>query len=430
MIIKIKSENPNFLSILNKNPNTDLGLYLRPLRNGHIIGNCVDENFYEVIFQDTKHSYTNYEDNQIDFKSYCSPEVILNLIRELFSHLVKDVQEVNNTTISWLNKKIGEIDNQSCTIEVENFLIDSGWYKDNEFLLSRYLPNVKVIKTDGFKIYGLSITSENIVQAINTLGVVSFLTAVTNSREFYLEDGQIEKYASILTNVKTVPYFVYYLYIKRCCIRSNKIFDRIVPKLEKCFQQNTGNVVKFTPNDTHKDRMIFVKNHLDMEKPVLNFGCGEFRHEKYFGKNFKSKLISYDTEDYSELHNKVKERFEFDWSFTTDLSTIDKDTEYQLVLSEVIEHIGTPDKSLKEIHRVLDYFNISKIILTTPNKEFNKWYEMDDGELRRDDHVFEFNPEQFKDFCNSIGSGFQHYCIGDIVLEDCVTLGSVLSYEK
>jgi len=430
MIVKIKSDNENLLSILNKNPNTDLGLYLRPLRNGHIIGNCVNENFYEVVFQDTKHSYTNYEDNQIDFKSYCSPEVILNVLRELFAHLIKDIEEVDKTNITWLNSTIGQLDTVPCEIEVENFMITSNWYKDGEFLLSRYLPNVEVIPTEGFKIYRLKIVSQSIVQAINTLGVVSFLTAVTNSRGFYLEDGQIEKYASILTNVKTVPYFVYYLYIKRCCIRSNKIFDKISPKLERKFLENNGNKAIFTINDTHKDRMIFVKSHLDMDKPVINFGCGEFKHEKYFGKNFKSKLISYDIDDYSELFSKVKERFDFDWEFTTDLSTIDTSLEYQLVLSEVIEHIGSPDKVIEDIFNLIDHFKINKIILTTPNKDFNKWYEMEEEEVRRDDHIFEFTSDEFKEFCSKLGSNLNYYCIGDSVNKDCVTLGCVINYEK
>ena len=429
MIIKIKSENQNLLSVLNKNPQTDLGLYIRPLRNGHIIGNCVSENEYEVVFQDTKHSYTSYEDNQIDFKSYCSPEVILNILRELFGHLIKDVQEVNSTKISWLDSTIGEIDNKKCTIFVENFLVTSNWYRDGEFLLSRYMPNVKLIQKNNFGLFSLEIDSENIVQAINTLGIVSFLGAVTNSKEFFIDEGQVEKYANILSNVKTVPYFVYYLFIKRCCIRSTKIFDKISPMLQKKFTENTGLKVKFTPNDTHKDRMIFVKNHLDMNKPVLNFGCGEFQHEKFLGKHFKSVMVSYDIEDYSELHEKLKSRFDFDWQFTNDLAIVDNKQEYQLVLSEVLEHLE-PSTALRDIHRLVDNFNISKLIITTPNKSFNKYYNLEDGEYRREDHLFELNFEEFKDICGKISSKTEFFCIGDMVEDDCVTLGCIINYEK
>ena len=50
MIIYIHSKNPELLSLLNKNPATDLGLYVRENRNGHIIGNVIDEHNYEVCF--------------------------------------------------------------------------------------------------------------------------------------------------------------------------------------------------------------------------------------------------------------------------------------------------------------------------------------------------------------------------------------------
>jgi hypothetical protein len=429
MIIKIKSENKNLLSILNKNPNTDDGLYLRPLRNGHIIGNCVDENTYEVIFHDTKHSYTRYEDNQIDFKSFCSPEVILNILRELFGHLIKDVNEVNLTPINWLDSTIGGIDNTSCNIEVENFLVASNWYRDGEFLLSRYLPNVKLTKNNDFGIFKLSIESENVVQAINTLGIVSFLGAVTNSKEFFIDESQVEKYANILSNVKTVPYFVYYLFIKRCCIRSNKVFDKIVPTLESKFFNNTGSYVSFTPNDTHKDRMIFVKDNLDMNLPVLNFGCGEFQHEKFLGKYFKSTMVSYDIEDFSELHEKYKSRFNFNWCFTNNLDTIDNSLKYQVILSEVFEHLH-PEEAVNTVKDILNKFNVSKLIITTPNKTFNKYYNLEEGEFRRDDHLFELTKEEFLKICDSLNEEFTYYSIGDKVNGDCVTLGCVINYEK
>ena len=89
MQIIIQSENNHLLDILYKNPATDLGLYCKELRNGVLIGNAVSANEYHCLFQDTKNSYLPDEGNPIDFQSYCSPLLALNMATEFFNHLFK-----------------------------------------------------------------------------------------------------------------------------------------------------------------------------------------------------------------------------------------------------------------------------------------------------------------------------------------------------
>lgn len=433
MILRIKSENENLMSILNKNPNTDLGLYLKPLRNGHIVGNVVDKNNYEVVFCDTKFSYTSYEDNSMDFKSFCSPEVILNIIRDIFPQLLKTQDVYYNGTIPWLgDKSFKEVDSVGCEIVVDNFLINSGWYRNGEFLLSRYIPNVIVDENGKERIYKLTIKGDNVYDAFNLLGLVSFLTALTNSNDYYVDNSQVVKYSDVLVNIKNIPYFVYYLFIKRA-VRSSKTFDEIVDKLQQKFSQDNGGIyTKFTPNDTHRDRILYCASHLDFEKPILYFGCGELKHEKYSMKHFKNTVWSYDIEDVTNLHNSIIQNNKIkNWFFTTNLQDIDKDLEYQVVLTEVIEH-NKPTEMLKELKKTLKDFKISKLIITTPDKDFNKNYLLEDNEVRLDDHVFEYTLGEFKNFCEQLSGlqgGIEYHQIGDVVGSNCVTLGSVISYE-
>ena len=124
MIIKLKSDNKYFLDILYKNPNTDKGLYLKELKNGILIGNVIAENEYHCVFLDGKNSYLPEEGNQIDFQSYCSPLLALNMMTEFFNHLYKENEVLNETVISWLEKSYNEIDTEKCTIEVPTFFID------------------------------------------------------------------------------------------------------------------------------------------------------------------------------------------------------------------------------------------------------------------------------------------------------------------
>ena len=96
MILKIKSENPHLLDILNKNPNSNLGLYFSSLKNGTVVGNCVSQYEYEIVFQDgndlddSEYSFNPDKSNMIDFMSYASPRAILNIMTELFNDNLKE----------------------------------------------------------------------------------------------------------------------------------------------------------------------------------------------------------------------------------------------------------------------------------------------------------------------------------------------------
>lgn len=50
------------------------------------------------------------------------------------------------------------------------------------------------------------------------------------------------------------------------------------------------------------------------------------------------------------------------------------------------------------------------IIITTPNREFNKFFNMKAGEFRDLDHKFEFNPEEFEKFVESV-AGNRYDCV-------------------
>lgn len=104
MIIKLKSENKYFLDILYKNPNTDQGLYLKELKDGIVVGNAISANEYDCVFLDSKHSYMPEDGSQIDFQSYCSPLLALNMGSEFFNHLYKEKASLEETVISWLDK--------------------------------------------------------------------------------------------------------------------------------------------------------------------------------------------------------------------------------------------------------------------------------------------------------------------------------------
>jgi 3' terminal RNA ribose 2'-O-methyltransferase Hen1 len=85
---------------------------------------------------------------------------------------------------------------------------------------------------------------------------------------------------------------------------------------------------------------------------------------------------------------------------------------------EVIEHLDIP--RLAAFERVL--FEFAKppvVVLTTPNREYNAHYEnLHDGDLRHDDHRFEWTRKEFRDWAANIAEQFgytvQFSEIGDV----------------
>ena len=101
--------------------------------------------------------------------------------------------------------------------------------------------------------------------------------------------------------------------------------------------------------------------------------------------------------------------------FYNQLSEYPNEEKVNVILSEVIEH-NTIEEA-KNIIKNLMKLNYHQIIITTPNSEFNQHYQLED-EMRHDDHEFEFNANEFKNFINETTKDFQnftldYYGIGD-----------------
>ncbi|MBE8726802.1 hypothetical protein [Flavobacterium hungaricum] len=397
MIIKLKSENKFFLDILYKNPNTDQGLYLKELKNGIVIGNVINETEYHCVFLDDKKSYLPEEGNQIDFQSYCSPLLALNMMTEFFNHLYKENNVLNETVISWLEKSYNDVDTEKCTIEVPTFFIDTNWYKNGSYLLSKYIDGISLQHKIGNN-FELKIEGATVREAVQKFSLVALFTHFTNRYAVYtfIDDYFIQKHITMFTNLTGIPYFVFYLFIKRI-MRSPLQFEKFKPQLEAYFD----NEVQFVFTDTHQSRKEFICSKINFEETVLDFGCGELQYFKLLNKKgFEKEYYAYDEVDFKHIAEKIQETQRAENLFWIENKAELKDFDGQIILSEVIEH-----NSIEEAKALLiwirDNTNFTRLFVTTPDKDFNVNYELTE-EFRHDDHDFELSNEEFRNLIDEI----------------------------
>lgn len=396
MILKIRSENDRLLDILYKNPNTDNGLYFKPLKNGQTVGNVINMNYYEVVFQDTKYSYMPEEANQIDYQSYCTPLSILHICNELFGHIFKNKDEFSNKEITWLNTTQGEADTEGCTIEVPSFYIDSNWYRNGKFLPEKYFEGVQVVQQSN-RIFKLTISAKSIFEAFNLLALVALFTHVTNDYAVftYIDDSLAQKFGRILTNIDNVPYFVFYLFIMKA-VKSERQFHELKPVFES-YLEKYGLKSDLVLQGTYLQRINYITKLLEPDIPILDIGCGEFTYyKKMMNREFASTYYAVDQDEkFERLAINIARRYDDDnLIFMNSLEQFDSQDKVNILLTEVIEH--NPVEDAKELVRKALSYNFNKLIITTPNAEFNQFYNMD-SEMRHDDHHFEPTQKEFED---------------------------------
>jgi hypothetical protein len=118
--------------------------------------------------------------------------------------------------------------------------------------------------------------------------LLSLFTHTTNEYGLFtfIDDSLAQKYGRILTNIRNVPYFVFYLFVLRA-VKSERQFYDLKPIFEKSVNA-TGLQVDLQWQGTKQQRMQFICKQLDMDTSILDIGCGELEYyKKMMGLGFK-----------------------------------------------------------------------------------------------------------------------------------------------
>ncbi|MFH1505974.1 MAG: methyltransferase domain-containing protein [archaeon] len=123
----------------------------------------------------------------------------------------------------------------------------------------------------------------------------------------------------------------------------------------------------------YKNKIDFVLENLDKSpKVILDAGCGDGTHLRVLRKNKKFEVWGVDVEKLADLPNVLCcsiEKMPF------------KDKKFDAVVCvDVLEHVDSPKKAIKELNRVLK--KGGQLILTVPNYDFPATYDPINAFLR------------------------------------------------
>lgn len=370
-VLKIKSENKDLSWVIIKNPES--GIAEKKIRQGMGYGwfpNPEDPTTYVCYFKDRldycSFSETGFE--YLDQTQYSSMLVNWALINTLLSSAVR---KDNDKDIV-------------CHQEISFFNVTKFNIRSMEHFVGWGLYDIKVNRV-GDDIYDIVVSGNSTIKDI--LNFCMVMAIFVSPRMKCPDNDFFEKYCKVIQDFD-FPYFLRYLFIRNYLSEKDS-FQKYAHLVSK-------EGITFNSGDTSMQRLRAIEKQLTFTNPILDIGCGE----GFFAINItrKNKNCEYVAMDIDEdlvdvLKNKADAR-KLNITTFKNHEDIPKDEVYDILLVEVIEHM--PLEEAKALIRyIYKNYNFETLYITTPNKDFNKYYYINEGEFRHDDHKWEMN---FKDF--------------------------------
>ncbi|AIQ11237.1 class I SAM-dependent methyltransferase [Paenibacillus durus] len=386
-IVQVSSTNPQFSFLIKKNPNS--GMMLRSIRKGMAYGWYTGEQTYNVYFKDADNeiSYKQHEQENFEYLNvsrYNTPLFPLNAINEFFSAPLK-VQD--------------ERDLEGCE---HTFFINMIHIE-----LVRYIEVFeKHLKDFSFetvhqthKSYSLSIkTRKSLYHLLHTVSVLCLFLSMFGNEYIDISDNVLDKYIKSM-NVIDAPFYIRSLFVRNF-LSSRDRFRKYKAELEKTDRYD----IQFAYGGTALQRRNHIGSALAFDKSILDVGCGEGFYAIPFAGKIEGSYYAVDINE--ELLEKVRRKAEAkELDNIVALGSIDQFLEsyngerVDVILTEVIEHMPE-DEAKQLIRQICERVDFDKFIITTPNADFNRYYEL--NEFRHDDHKWEMGEASFRQWMHDV----------------------------
>lgn len=403
--IRLRSTNPRLSYILRKNPET--GMQIRKVRQGFGFGwyapdvatNPIKE--YNMYFQDlmaTSYSEGPNEAQGADYLNrgrYVHPQMYLDLLDEFASFGNKS--DPDDTS---------DIFEQS--LMISRIKINTGALLDS-FRKVGY--HFEVLNETG-KYGTIVITTQDSLRNLINYARLICVILVASSKKLthgYRSPYQLEwcqKYATMIQKLDLDFYLRYYF--SKTFLFNRALFDKIRPILES----STRYRIELAYGDTAVQRSDFVSAEIEMTRHLLDIGCGEGYYMSRASRLLENGKSYYGVDPNLELVDRLRHRIQLKnytntFVFESLDEALDAITEHQMsssgppkepetlnvLLLEVIEHMSKEDAATL-VRRVLTQVPIGKLLISTPNAEFNKFYSTT-TKTRHPDHHWEMTSAEF-----------------------------------
>jgi small RNA 2'-O-methyltransferase len=386
-IFQLRSQNPRFSYVVAKNPLS--GMLLKSVRKGKAFGWFSDDHTYNVYFKDAENevSYPKDKEDQFEYLNvsrYNTPLFPLNVVADYFGTASK-------------KQHADDVDGFENSIMVNLVQVE----------LTRYLHFFQLhfkdfqleweeVAHDNYRI--IIKTNKSLHSLFNFSNTLFLFLSLMSRTYFDMTDDLIEKYIRNL-NVIDAPFFIRYLFARNVLTKKDR-FNRYKPMLEETSQYD----INFAFGNTATQRRDWITRQLEFNLPIIDIGCGEGAYTIPFSKKISPLFVhAIDIDEAARVKVKNKaEKQELDnivlYETFDHFLENENGEKSDVLLTEVIEHM-TEQNAEELVRKIIQSVNIDKLFITTPNRDFNQFYQID---IRHDDHHWEMNEEEFKTWIHRV----------------------------
>ncbi len=386
-IVHVRSTNPAFSFLIKKNPNS--GMMIRSIRKGMAYGWYSDESTFHVYFKDADNeiSYKQHENETFEYLNvsrYNTPLFPLNAINEFFSAPLKEqrAQDVEGFEHSFFINMIH--------IELDRYIdFFSRHLKDFSFELTRL----------EYKSYALTVTTtKSLYELLHVVSVLCLFLSMFGNEYIDISDSILEKYIKSI-NVIDAPFYIRSLFVRNFLTSKERY-----KKYKKALEKTDRYAIQFDYGNTAVQRRYYISDKLPFNKPIVDVGCGEGFYAMPFAPKIQDNYYAIDINQ-EALDMLIRKTQSKEIGNIIPLSSVDHFLEeyggeqVDVVMTEVIEHMSQEEaKAL--IVRICRYVAFEQFIITTPNADFNRFYEIDG--YRHEDHKWEMGSEAFRTWMTDV----------------------------
>ena len=385
----LKSDDPEFSIHIKKNPSNVLTS--KVMRQGILSGwfpkGGVQE--YALFFKDTgtDNSFSTEQKNYLDLTQYASTYFVFQSMTTFFNSALS-LSETQKPFNHEIHIPMVQLRNMNTLYHLLNYFditVSSENLLDNS-IERMSLYNVVVKGTMPFNEF-----------LMKTYLLFYLLHADLHASDIVWMEGMIAKVTKIISELKC-EYFLRYWFKKNVLVKSTT-FSAVEEELNSNCSDGELDI-RF--GDTQYQRKTFIDGQINFNQSLLEIGHGDGYYFLPYAKKLKSSNkviigVDPDVKLAQNIQHKINDRKLTNASIVPDIADVVLNEPHDILCTEVIEHMELP--AAKTLVKTLLRRDFSKLVITTPNVEFNKFYKGLNG-FRHDDHYFEFTREEFKEFIN------------------------------